>query len=454
MKSVPDILPVIKIIFCSGVNFSKAPGKEEKMRRVFLGSLFTVVFSILFLAFFTRNANAIPAFARKYKTSCALCHAPFPRLTAMGEAFRLNGYKLPQADEIYVKEQPVSMGAEAYKKVFPEAIWPSNIPGMPPLAVRIIGDATYHPFGDPTDRSEFNFPGEFTLLGAGSFDENFAFFADLGFEKEDDGSYSTNPRAWLMWQNLFSGLIGEHHINLKAGNVGRHTIALPNTRNENSFTVEDYLYVTELDLDNEPGFQAVGYGRNWRYGVGIVETDTDNSDKDYYGTFSLKFGGLGYDGSGGKSEAGGVGTTPSGYWRDDSVLFGGFAYRSYIGMNADPYDRIGGDVRVNYKDLSLAGGYIHGSNDQSEVNKDIWFGEAEYFVLPWMVPYLRYESLSAKNVDNGDQGRFVVGSALLLRANIKVNVEGEFYTKNEPIEAAGGDAKDADQIFVQLDWAF
>jgi len=428
-------------------------GKDGKMRRIWLGSIFSVVLSILFLAFFSGKANAIPAFARKYKTSCVLCHAPFPRLTAMGEAFRLNGYKLPQADEIYVKEQPVSMGAEAYKKVFPEAIWPSTIPGLPPLAVRIIGDANYHPFGHQTDRSEFNFPQEFTILSAGSFGENFAFFADVGFEKEDD-SYSTNPKAWLMWQNLFSGLVGEHHFNLKAGNVGRHTIALPDTRNENSFTIEDYLYVTELDFDNEPGFQVDGYGRHWRYGVGVVETDTDNSDKDFYGTVAWKFGGLGYDGSGGKSEAGGVGTTPSGYWRDDSVLFGGFIYRSRVGINADPYDRIGGDARINYKDVSLAAGYIHGSNDQTKENKNIWFGETYYFVFPWMVPYLRYENLSVTNVGNKDQARFIVGSAMLLRANIRANVEARIYTKNEPREAAGGEKKDDDQIAFRLDWAF
>ena len=153
------------------------------MRRTVLGGIFLVVFSVFVLAFFSGTANAIPAFARKYKTSCTLCHAPFPRLTAMGEAFRLNGYKLPQADEIYVKEQPVSMGAEAYKKVFPEAIWPSTIPGMPPLSIRIIGDVNYYPSGQQTDRSEFNFPGEFTVLGAGSFGDNFAFFAHVSFEK-------------------------------------------------------------------------------------------------------------------------------------------------------------------------------------------------------------------------------------------------------------------------------
>jgi len=145
------------------------------MRRTLLGSIFLVVLSTLFLAFFSGKANAIPAFARKYKTSCALCHAPFSRLTAMEESFRLNGYKLPEADELYVKEQPVSMGVEAYKKVFPKAIWPSTIPGMPPLSIRIIGDVNYYPYGPQTDRSDFNFPGEFTVLGAGAFDENFVF---------------------------------------------------------------------------------------------------------------------------------------------------------------------------------------------------------------------------------------------------------------------------------------
>jgi hypothetical protein len=293
-----------------------------------------------------------------------------------------------------------------------------------------------------------------SLLGAGAFGEDFAFYAQFEFEKEEDGSTTTTPLAWLMWENLFSGIVGEHHFNIKAGNVGRHTIALPNTRNENSLTVEDYLYVTELGLDNEPGFQANGFGRHWRYGVGIVEADGDNSDKDMYASFALKFGGLGYDGSGGKSEAGGIGTTPSGYWRDDSVLFGFFAYRGYLGVNADTFDRIGGDVRLNYKNVSLAGGYINGNNKQTDEKKDIWFAEAEYFVFPWMVPYLRYENLSVTNVDNKDQARFIVGSTILLRANIRVNVEGRIYTTNEPTEAGGGDKKDDDQVGFRLDWAF
>jgi len=39
-------------------------------------------------------AEAIPAFARKYRTTCATCHAPVPRLNAFGEQFAANGFVL------------------------------------------------------------------------------------------------------------------------------------------------------------------------------------------------------------------------------------------------------------------------------------------------------------------------------------------------------------------------
>lgn len=41
----------------------------------------------------TKTAEAIPAFARKYRVSCMQCHAPVPRLNAFGEAFAANGFE-------------------------------------------------------------------------------------------------------------------------------------------------------------------------------------------------------------------------------------------------------------------------------------------------------------------------------------------------------------------------
>ena len=40
------------------------------------------------------EASAIPAFARKYRTTCATCHSPVPRLNAFGERFAANGFEI------------------------------------------------------------------------------------------------------------------------------------------------------------------------------------------------------------------------------------------------------------------------------------------------------------------------------------------------------------------------
>jgi hypothetical protein len=129
-------------------------------------------------------------------------------------------------------------------------------------------------------------------------------------------------------------------------------------------------------------------------------------------------------------------------------------YRSYIGPSAATFDRIGGDARVNHKNLSVAGGYIYGNDDSTDEEEHIWFAEAYYFVFPWLIPCLRYENMDVNHAVDADQAKLVVGSAILIRANIRVNVEGMIYTRNQPAEAAGGEVRDDDQIAFLLDWAF
>src|ERR1700732_2795201 len=83
------------------------------------------------------TAHAVPSFARKYQTSCQTCHIVFPKLNAFGEAFRLRGYRMPGETEEMVKEPPVSLGAPAYKKLWPQAVWPGEISSVVPLAVNV-----------------------------------------------------------------------------------------------------------------------------------------------------------------------------------------------------------------------------------------------------------------------------------------------------------------------------
>lgn len=60
-------------------------------------TLVGTVLTVLATALVPREAQAIPAFARKYRTTCATCHAPFPRLTPFGEQFAANGFVFPGA---------------------------------------------------------------------------------------------------------------------------------------------------------------------------------------------------------------------------------------------------------------------------------------------------------------------------------------------------------------------
>ena len=82
-------------------------------------------------------ASAVPVFSRKYQTSCMTCHTVFPKLNPFGEAFRLNGYRLPAQTEDQIKEKPVSLGADAYKRLWPKMVYPSDLPGGAPFALNM-----------------------------------------------------------------------------------------------------------------------------------------------------------------------------------------------------------------------------------------------------------------------------------------------------------------------------
>ena len=55
------------------------------------------------------RAEAIPAFARKYHTTCARCHSVVPRLNNYGWNFKLRGFHVPGDEEagmLRAKEDP------------------------------------------------------------------------------------------------------------------------------------------------------------------------------------------------------------------------------------------------------------------------------------------------------------------------------------------------------------
>jgi hypothetical protein len=83
--------------------------RENIMKKI----LYLAILASVLVVAASENSYAIPAFARKYNTSCATCHVGFPKLNAFGEAFRRNGYQFPgHTDAEFIKQDQVSLGAE------------------------------------------------------------------------------------------------------------------------------------------------------------------------------------------------------------------------------------------------------------------------------------------------------------------------------------------------------
>lgn len=99
-----------------------------------------------------RESEAIPAFARKNKADCAMCHFPvIPRLNNFGQRFKRAGYRTQTE---FNKDQDLT-----------------NVSDM--LAGRIKGQFAYDNARGRIERSEFRFP-DVSLFYAGALSRNFS----------------------------------------------------------------------------------------------------------------------------------------------------------------------------------------------------------------------------------------------------------------------------------------
>src|SRR6266851_7764695 len=118
--------------------------KRRVVNSSIMASVTAVVVVLWLMIASVPKTSAIPAFSRKYQTSCTTCHSNYPELNDFGEAFKKNGFKFPKDDETFVKEPPVLLGAKAQKEAFPKAVFPGEIGGALPVAFRYSGFASYN----------------------------------------------------------------------------------------------------------------------------------------------------------------------------------------------------------------------------------------------------------------------------------------------------------------------
>ncbi len=329
----------------------------------------------------SKRADALPIFARKYQTSCTTCHwATFPALNPFGKAFKDNGYRFPEDDEVYVKDSPVALGGEAWKKVFPNTVWPSTIAHLPPIALLVTSEFTVNP-KNSSGKTAFDGIGELELLTGGTLGESFAWFGAAPLFENEGSTKGSETHVERLF-GVYSPTLFENRglFNVEFGRFEPR--ATPRSENLSIIGTTPYLFSTWATLptanfttffpfqngveffggkngpkgnggllwsagivNGEPQEDALGVWEEntVNFGSTIVEnTETNvqsadnpfdvNNSKDYYARISYKIGGMGVLGGGTVEES----KKATENWQEKSLTLSGFFYRGNAGFFNDP----------------------------------------------------------------------------------------------------------------------
>jgi hypothetical protein len=422
-------------------------------------------------------AQAIPAFARKYGTSCQTCHVIYPKLTPFGEAFRRNGFKFPGRDEDFIKQEMVPLGQDAYRSVFPNAVWPGVLASSPPLAIGFNGFATLHPdkssgAAQADNGARFSLHSlieEAHLWAGGSFSEHIAYFGELTFA---DGAVEIE-HAELHFNDLVQS---RHLLNVYVGR-GAPTLT---SFGPHSSTIGDAimpgLSVTGLYGATSDSFNVMGQynlvevngmaGGRFIYAIGATAgANVDvRTTENFHGHVGYKFGGMRLDG---ENDTGGDASKP---WAETALTIDLFGYHSVSqytngALMMDLGDRtnvFGGNVRGTVGSFEINSGvyqewHNHATADGSGVKALAQYDELSYVVFPWLVPAVRLEWASLRP-DAGSRIsdlKVAVGAAALVRPNLKLTLVGQIEHADGVPEggwgAAGGSAAPAMGSVTELE---
>jgi hypothetical protein len=393
-------------------------------------------------------AHAIPAFARKYATSCMTCHTVYPKLTPFGEAFRRNGFRFPGTDSDYWKQQHIALQPKS------DSEEGASLVAIPPLSYGANGEAVVHPDKNASaavadNRSVFllnALVAEAHLWSGGSMTDTLTYFGEVTFSS--DGTVDLEHA-----QVYFNDLLGpQHAVNLRVGRgfntistFGPHSSYLADTRGVS-------LAVTGLEggtpswnvLDHYNGFEVTGVlGGRLDYSLGINAglNSTPLNSENVYAHAGYKFGGMRLDGEG-KSN-----TNPLRPWEETALTLEIYGYHAYSASDFAGADATGAPITLTLDDTTNGGGaglraqwgslelnsgfywehHTHAVPDfiaGAGTTADAWaaYGELSYQINSWLVPAVRaeYFRLSPSGATTQNLYRILPGVALTIVPNIKL----------------------------------
>jgi len=269
------------------------------------------------------GAEAIPAFARRYKISCSTCHAPFPKLKDFGDEFAGNGFYIPEEE----KERD-------YVTAGDDMLW---LPRTFPLSIRFDAYGVYREGAD-TD-TDFQIPWGMKIMSGGSVYKNIGYY--FYFYMSERGEVAGIEDAYVHFND-----IGGAPFDIM---LGQFQTSDPLMKRELRLTYEDYVIYkvsvgySAINLTYDRGFMLTyGIDRTGTDLVGMLvngngkpeaDEETGHFDNDRYKNGGLRvfqsitdYGGAGaffYYGKEGVEMEGRTGTNEVTYWGVDCNVAGG-----------------------------------------------------------------------------------------------------------------------------------
>lgn len=465
----------------------------------------------------TPSAWAIPAFARKYHTSCSTCHSNWPELNDFGLAFKINGFKFPKDDEDFLKEPPLMLGAEAQKEAFPHSIWPGELPILP-ISFRYSGDLTVNSPQPPAvaaavgyvPQSDLFQPNTLTFIAASSLGPSLEFWIDDDLAAGGSGAAGGLGDAYIKANNFLGYYL---HVPKNDLNVryGQFELDLPFTQ-ARTINLSPYAIYSETAYVNptgtgplagttanpftfaspQRGIEFGGYphrGYTW-WTVAIVDGENAvygtaaplvaHNSKDVYINLAQRFN-LERDpairkqvqasGATGVHDHTSIRFNAFGYFGNNELNQAGTLYAALPSMH-EPFYRAGGAFDYKFRgNFELWGLYEHGHDANRTLNPGSTgfvsatpvtfsggFVEAEYWFYPWLIALMRYDGVNsptdrANGVSRLDT-RSIYTPGLQILIRPNIKLESEYaFGYEQPVPGSRTFAR-ANKFLAGVDFVF
>ena len=203
---------------------------------------------ILFVSslFISTQADAIPAFARRYKISCNTCHAPFPKLKPYGDEFAGNGFIIKE-DE---KERDYITAGD-------DLLWLNK---TFQLGVRFDAYAVYDQ--DKKVETDLQIPWGLKIMSGGALYKNIGYY--FYFYMSERGEVAGIEDAYIHFDNVFGTPLDVM--------VGQFQTSDPLMKRELRLTFEDYMFYKVKFGQSQTN---LAYDRGIMLVYGVEQTGTD-----------------------------------------------------------------------------------------------------------------------------------------------------------------------------------